>query len=343
MPVKQTSAKKDEVLFKNNQISVFDYDVQNFEEKESATLSECVHYKHTPSVTWINIDRVPPADFLERLGLGFDLHPVILEDIENINQRPKVEIMDDYVYVSVKMLTPDEKTKKINTEQVSIIAATKFVITFQQGLKGDTFEPVRALIRKGHTRIRSLGTDYLLYELVDSVVNKYFNVLETFGERIEALEQEVVRSPSNKTLRTIHTLKRDILQVRKSVWPLREVVSILERGETTLLKKSTRIYFRDIYERLIQIIDSLETYRDILSGLLDVYLSSVSNRLNGVMKVLTIITTIFMPLSFLAGLYGMNFTYMPGLHSIWGFPLMVISMSVIFLGMIVYFNKKGWI
>ncbi|HAT03299.1 MAG TPA: magnesium and cobalt transport protein CorA [Candidatus Magasanikbacteria bacterium] len=342
MPVKHT-ASKDHIILEKDQISIFDYNKDKFEEKDTGSLSDCIQYKNTPSVTWVNIDRVPPADFLKKLGLGFELHPIILEDIENLNQRPKVEFMDDYIYTSVKMLNPDPKTKKIQSEQVSIITAPKFVLTFQEGIKGDTFEPVRELIRKSHTRIRTLDTDYLLYELIDSIVNKYFSVLETFGERIETLENEVVKTPNPKTLKSIHTLKRDILHVRKSVWPLREVVSMLERSETMLIKKNTRIYFRDIYERLIQIIDSLETYRDILSGLLDVYLSSINNRLNSVMKILTIITTIFMPLSFLTGLYGMNFVYMPGLHSIWGFPIMLGAMSSVFIVMMIFFNKKKWL
>lgn len=341
MPVKKNNLHESPVL-PNNQITVFDYNSENLVEKDTKNLADCISYKDTPTVTWINIDRVPPANFLKKIGLGFELHPVILEDILNINQRPKVELMEDYIYVVFKMLTADAK-KKIKSEQVSIVMAKKFLLTFQQGVKGDSFERVRHLIRKDNTRIRSLGTDYLLYELVDSVVNNYFSILENITGRIETIEQEVVKNPTSKTLRSIHNLKREILHVRKSVWPLREVVSILERSESTLVKKGTRIYMRDIYERLIQIIDSLETYRDILSGLLDVYLSSINNRLNGIMKILTIITTIFMPLSFLTGVYGMNFLYMPGLHSLWGFPTMVGAMFFVFISMMLFFNRKGWL
>jgi magnesium transporter len=192
-------------------------------------------------------------------------------------------------------------------------------------------------------RIRSLGTDYLTYELIDGIVTNYFKVLEEFGERIEDLEAELIKNPTQKTLRSIYALKREILSLRKAIWPLREVVDILERGDSPLIKKGTRIYLRDIYDRVVQAMDTLETYRDMASGMLDIYLSSVSNRLNGVMKVLTIITTIFMPLSFLAGLYGMNFVHIPGLDSPIGFDIMVGVMVLVFIGMLLFFRKKGWL
>lgn len=314
------------------------------EEKETHDLADCVHYKNTPDVTWINIDNVPPLNFLSELGLGFDLHPVILEDIANPNQRPKIEILDDYIYLVLKMLTPDKAGKHVFvSEQVSIIMASKFVITLQQGVRGDAFDHPRELIHKEKTRIRSLGTDYLTYELIDGIVNNYFKVLEDFGERIEDLEAELIKNPGQKTLRSIYALKREVLGLRKAIWPLREVVDILERGDSRLIKKETRIYLRDIYDRVVQAMDTLETYRDMASGMLDIYLSSVSNRLNGVMKILTIITTIFMPLSFLAGLYGMNFRHMPGLDSPIGFDMMVGVMATVFIGMLLFFRKKGWL
>lgn len=329
---------------KDNLISVIDYSEAHLEEKETHDLADCVHYKNTPDVTWINIDNVPPLNFLSELGLGFDLHPVILEDIANPNQRPKIEILDDYIYLVLKMLTPDKAGKHVFvSEQVSIIMASKFVITLQQGVRGDAFDHPRELIHKEKTRIRSLGTDYLTYELIDGIVNNYFKVLEDFGERIEDLEAELIKNPGQKTLRSIYALKREVLGLRKAIWPLREVVDILERGDSRLIKKETRIYLRDIYDRVVQAMDTLETYRDMASGMLDIYLSSVSNRLNGVMKILTIITTIFMPLSFLAGLYGMNFRHMPGLDSPIGFDMMVGVMATVFIGMLLFFRKKGWL
>jgi len=241
-------------------------------------------------------------------------------------------------------LTPDKTNKHaFNSEQVSIVMASKFVITLQQGIRGDAFDHPRELIRKEKTRIRALGTDYLAYELIDGIVNNYFKVLEDFGDRIEDLESDLIKNPGQKTLRSIYALKREVLSLRKAVWPLREVVDILERGDSPLIKKDTRIYLRDIYDRVVQAMDTLETYRDMASGMLDIYLSSVSNRLNGVMKVLTIITTIFMPLSFLAGLYGMNFHQMPGLDSPIGFDMMVGLMALVFVGMLMFFKKKGWL
>jgi len=342
MATNKTKTAKERL--QENLISVIDYSETHLEEKQTYDLSECVRYKKTPEVTWINIDNVPPLGFLSELGLGFDLHPVVMEDIANPNQRAKIEVLDDYIYLVLKMITPGKPgSHPFVSEQVSIIVASKFVITLQQGVRGDAFEHTRELIRKEKTRIRSMGTDYLAYDLVDDIVGNYFKVLEDFGYRIELVEAELVKNPSTKTLRSIYAIKRDALILRKAIWPLREVVDILERSDSSLIKKSTLIYLRDIYDRLIQAMDTLETYREMASGMLDIYLSSVSNRLNGVMKVLTIITTIFMPLSFLAGLYGMNFKYMPGLDSPIGFGIIVGVMGTVFIGMIVYFNKKGWL
>lgn len=326
-----------------NKITVFDYDAKHFEELEIKNIKDAVKYKKQKTVTWINIDNVPPAEFLSELGFGFDLHPVVLEDIENVDQRPKVETLEGYIYIVLKMLTLDEAGRKIKNEQVSLIIADKFLITFQQGLTGDTFESVRRLIRKDGTRTRSAGTDYLGYELIDSIVAGYFTILEKFEDRIEEIEEELHKNPTNKTVRSIHQLKREILGLRKMVWPLREVINILERGDFPLIKKSTRIYLRDVYDRIVQVIDTIETYRDLLAAMLDLYLSTVSQRTNAVMKVLTIITTIFMPLSFLAGVYGMNFTDMPGVHSRYGFPIMLAVMALIFAGMLKFFRKKKWL
>ena len=302
-----------------------------------------MHFKETPSITWINIDKVPPIMFLKELQLGFDLHPVVIEDILNLNQRPKIEILDDYIYTVLKMLRLDEEKKRIIPEQVSIVLSHKFLITFQQGVRGDTFQPVRDLIGKTGTRIRTQGTDYLCYELIDSVVANYFDILEHFSNKIEVLEKEIATRPNSKTLHSIYSLKRTILHFRKSVWPLREVISMLERGESQLIKKSTRIYLRDLYDQMVQIVDAIDTYRDILSGLLDLYLSNVSNRTNSIMKVLTIITTVFMPLSFMTGYYGMNFSHLPGLNSNIAPILLTAAMLFVFAGMLWFFKKKQWL
>lgn len=322
---------------------IMDYNLSHVEEKKTTKLDECVPYKDTPTVTWINIDNVPPVNFLHKLGLGFDLHPVILKDIVTLNQRPKLELADDYVYLVLKMLYLDGERKHVVSEQVSFVVAKKFVISTQQGIIGDVFDAVRNAIRNETSTTRHSGTDYLGYKLLDAIVNGYFGVLELYGEKMEALEDEMLRDPTKKTLHALHHLKRGILDMRKAVWPLREVISSLERGDSPLIKNSTRIYLRDVYERVIQVIDTIETQRETLTGLLDVYLSSTSNKLNSVMKVLTMIATIFMPLSFLAGVYGMNFRYMPGLDFHYGFAAMIALMLWVFIGMIMYFRRKKWL
>lgn len=326
-----------------NNVYLFDYDAKNIEERAVSNINECIPYKKTKTVTWINIDQVPPISFLNDLQLGFDLHPVVVEDILNVNQRPKVEELKDYTFVALKMFNFDRKNNKIISEQTSIILANNFLVTFQQGVKGDNFEGIRNLIRQDNSRIRSLGTDYLCYELINSIVSNYFNVLDEFSLYIERLEKEMIERPTPSTLNKIYHFKRQILELRKSVWPLREIIHILERSESKLIKDATKIYLRDIYESLIQVVDVIETYRDILSGMLDVYLSSISNKTNSVMKVLTIITTIFMPISFLAGFFGMNFQHLPGLNSPSGPIYLSIIMLVIFVSMIVFLKVKKWI
>jgi magnesium transporter len=325
-----------------NNVYLFDYDEKNIEEKPVFNINECIPYKDTNTVTWINIDRVPPVSFLEDLRLGFDLHPVVEEDILNTNQRPKVEELENYIFLVLKMFNFDKKTSKIYPEQISIVLANNFILTFQQGVKGDNFEPVRKMIRNEKSRIRSQGTDYLCYELINCIVSNYFNILEEFSSHIDELEREMMQRPAPETLNKIYNFKRQILDLRKSAWPLREAIHAVERSESKLVKDSTRIYFRDVYENLIQIVDIIETYRDILSGMLDVYLSSIGNKTNSVMKVLTIITTVFMPISFLAGFFGMNFKYLPWIENTSGPIFISLFMAFIFIGMLVFVKKKKW-
>jgi magnesium transporter len=322
-------------------ITIIDYDETHFQEKEAKSIEECFTFKEKPTVTWINVEGIHQVEILEKLGECYGFHPLILEDILNTDQRPKTEDFGDYLYIVLKMLYPNNS--EVVTEQISLILGLNFVISFQEGIKGDVFDPVRDRIRTDKGKIRQLGADYLAYSLIDSIVDHYFIILEKLGEKIESLEEKLVISPTPETLQTIHNLKREMIFLRKSVWPLREVISGLERGESFLIKESTRIYLRDVYDHTIQVIDNVETFRDMLSGMLDIYLSSVSNRLNAVMKVLTIIATIFMPLTFLAGLYGMNFKYMPELSWPWGYPLALFIMLAIALSMLVYFKKKKWL
>lgn len=323
-------------------ITLMDYNEKQYQEKEVATVEECFPFKDTPTVTWINIDGIHDEAVIEKIGTHFGVHPLILEDIMNTTQRPKMEDFGDYVFLVLKMFNYDEKNNEENIEQMSLILGRNFVISFQEK-QGDAFDPVRERIRKGNSRLRKTGSDYLAYALIDAIVDSYFFILEKLGERIEFTEDELVSDPRPATLQEIHNLKREMIFLRKSVWPLREVISGLERAESSLIQKSTGIFIRDVYDHIIQVIDNIETYRDMLSGMLDIYLSSVSNRMNEVMKVLTIIATIFIPLTFLAGVYGMNFKFMPELGWRWGYFAIWVVMVVVAVFMLVHFKRRKWL
>jgi magnesium transporter len=323
-------------------ITLIDYDESHFQEREVKKIEECFLFKEKPSVTWINVDGLHQVEVIEKLGECYGLHPLVLEDILNTDQRPKTEDYGEYLYVVLKALELSNKSNEIETEQISLILGPNFVFSFQER-EGDTFDPVRDRIRNNKGRIRKMGADYLAYALLDSIVDNYFIILEKLGEKIELVEEKLVTHPTHETLQTIHHLKREMLFLRKGVWPLREVINGLGRGESSLVKEPTRVYLRDVYDHTIQTIDTIETYRDMVSGMLDIYLSSVSNRLNSVMKVLTIIATIFMPLTFLAGIYGMNFKFMPELEWRWGYPLVWLIMAGIGISMLIYFKKRKWL
>jgi magnesium transporter len=322
-------------------ITIVDYDETHFQEKEAKTIEECLALKDKPTVMWINVDGLHQVEILEQLGDCLGVHPLVLEDILNTGQRPKIEDFGDYIFVVLKMLY-DDKSNGIATEQISLILGPNFVVSFQER-EGDVFNPIRERIRRVRGRIRKMGADYLAYTLLDSIVDSYFIVLEKLGEKIELLEEELVTNPTTETLQTIHDLKTEMVFLRKSVWPLREIISGLERGESALIQESTGIYLKDVYDHTIQVIDTVETFRDMVSGMLDIYLSSVSNRMNEVMKVLTIIATIFIPLTFIAGIYGMNFQYMPELGWRWGYLMVWLVMLVIGALMLVYFRRRRWL
>jgi magnesium transporter len=265
-----------------------------------------------------------------------------MEDILHTDQRPKMEDFEDYIFIVTKMLFFDQEKRELKAEQLSLILGENYVVTFQERV-GDVFEPIRERIRKGKGRVRKMQSDYLAYALIDAVVDHYFIVLEKIGETVESLEEELVTNPTPETLQAIHHLKRELIFLRKSVWPLRELISGLERGEASLIQEKTTVFLRDVYDHTIQVIDTVESLRDMVSGMLDVYLSSVSNRMNEVMKVLTIIATIFIPMTFIAGIYGMNFENMPELKWPWGYPLVwcvILAIGIVMLG---YFKKKKWL
>jgi magnesium transporter len=323
-------------------ITVIDYNKDEFQKKEGVKAEDCYPFKDKDSITWINIDGVHNTGVIEKIGEFFDFHPLLLEDIGDTTQRPKTEDFDNYIFVVLKMLYFDEKSKKIEIEQVSLILGKNFVISFQEK-KGDVFDSVRERIEKGKGRIRKMGSDYLLYCLIDAVVDGYFNVLEKIGDKIEELEEDIVEQTDPKSLNHIHKAKKEMISLRRSVWPLREVVNSFTRDKTSLISKNVIIYFRDVYDHTFQVIDTVETFRDMLSGLHDTYLSSISNKMNEIMKVLTMFASIFIPLTFIAGVYGMNFSFMPELDWRWGYFTVWGIIIIVGISMLFYFKRKKWL
>ena len=351
-PVKRHSKKKagsppgtlvhiGEKKAENVRITYIDYNEQSFQEKQVTNIEECFPFKETPTVTWINIDGIHEVNIIEKIGKHFDLHPLILEDILHTTQRPKFEDYDSHLFIVLRMLMSGSEKQLVQSEQVSIVVGRNFVISFQESI-GDVFEPIRDRLRNSKGRIRKMGSDYLAYALLDAVVDGYFSVLETIGDTIEFIEERLAKEPTEAILRQIHSLKREMIFLRKSIWPLRELISNLQRNESGLIAESTGVFLRDVYDHTIQVIDTVESFRDIVSGMLDLYLSSISNKMNAVMKVLTIIATIFIPLTFVAGIYGMNFKYMPELEWRWSYAVVWLVMIAIAVGMIKYFRNKKW-
>lgn len=320
-------------------ISLIEYDEKELVEKEFATIDECMAHLNPAQVKWINVDGIHRADVVEKIGNLFNIHPLTLEDIVNTEQRSKFEDYETYVVAVMKMLSYDQH---LQSEQLSIILMENTVISFQEADGNDVFDFVRNRLRQGKGRIRKFKADYLAYSLIDAVVDSYFTILEKIGDKIEMLEDELIKHPSTKTLTYIHHMKREMIYLRKAAWPLRELISNLERSESKLIKKGTGIYLRDVHDHAIRVIDTVETFRDLLSGMMDIYLSSVSNKMNEVMKTLTIISTIFIPVTFIAGVYGMNFDYMPELRSRYGYIGVWIVMFAVMGAMVIYFKRKKW-
>ena len=324
-------------------ITVIRYDEAQVQEMQIEAIAECPVLEGDSAVIWVNVDGLHQAEVLEVLGERFGLHPLVVEDILHTDQRPKLEDYDEYIFVVLKSLYHgDPQGDEIEVEQISLVLGPNYVLSFQERA-GDEFDSVRERIRSNKGRLRKMGTDYLAYSLIDLIVDRYFVVLERLGERIELLEDELVAEPTTETLQVIHRLKMEMVVLRKSIWPLREVIGALERGESPLIQETTGVYLRDVHDHTIQVIDTIETFRDIVSGMLDIYLSSVSNRMNEVMKVLTIIATVFIPLTFIAGVYGMNFKHMPELEWWWGYPVLWLVMIVIAAFMVAFFRRKKWL
>lgn len=323
-------------------ISVFSYNSHELIEKENISIEELKNLSASDNFLWVNIEGINHVEQVKLICDFYEIHPLTMEDILSVEQRPQIDESENYLFVALKMLQFDQEKRKTLGEQVSFILRKNMVITFQEK-KGDTFEAVRVRLRAGKGRIRNDGSDYLLYALIDTVVDNYFVVLEKFGDELEEIEERIMLQGRKRDFSMLYELKREMIHIRRSVWPLREVVSKLERDDIKLIKKSTRIYIRDVYDHTIQAIDSVETYRDFISSLSDLYQSVISNKLNEVMKTLTILSAIFIPLTFIAGVYGINFENVPEFS--WDYGYAYFWILIIAVGSVtgIIFKIKKWI
>jgi magnesium transporter len=324
-------------------IEAFFYNESGYDERSFDSFEECSQAITPDKVVWINIIGLNRPDIIEAAGARFGLHPLLLEDVLNTEQRPKLEEYENCLFVALKMLR--YIGEELDIEHVSLVQGGTFVISFQEH-PGDVFDSIRDRIRTGKGRIRKLGADFLAYALIDTVVDNYFSIMEHIGDDIEILDSAIIDGTDGNspyTLRRLNALKRELIYLRKSIWPIREVANGFEKVESNLITQAILPYYRDVYDHTIQVIDSLETFRDILNSMHDTYLSTISNRMNEVMKVLTMISTLFMPLSFLAGLYGMNFHFMPELEWKWGYYALLVVMGAIGGSMITFFRSKKWL
>ncbi|NHJ04277.1 MAG: magnesium and cobalt transport protein CorA [Candidatus Heimdallarchaeota archaeon] len=323
------------------QINFICYDEKNFEEFKIENVNTLKDLFKEKQVNWVDIVGTKNLDIIKSIGENFNIHPLIVEDIYSTDQRLKIDYFPDYAFIVVKAVNYI-KGEIFELEQINIIFGKNFVFSFQEFLPNQ-FEQIFERIKQAKGRVRKFGADYLVYVLLDILVDNYFTIMEDFSERIDELQEILIDNPSPKVLQEIYELKKDLIKIRKAAWPLREVVSQISKIGAEFFNESTNIYFRDVYDHVIQIIDTLETYRDMLSGMVDIFMSSVSNKMNEIMKVLTIIATIFIPLTFIAGVYGMNFQFMPELAWKWGYLTIMCLMIVIGIGMIVFFRRKKWL
>jgi len=326
----------------STKITVFEYDASHVQERQLGSVEECGECKDSKGVVWINIDGIHDISVVETVGKIFGIHPLVQEDIVNTNQRPKVEEYDSYLFAIVKMLSEEQYSSALQAEQVSMIVTPRIVISFQEK-EGDVFDPLRERLRTGKGTVRQRGSDYLAYCLIDAIVDHYFLIMENLEDRILPLEEQVIDDPQPRVLQSIHHLKNDLVFLRRSLWPLREMLARMDRDRLPLIQEDTRPFLRDVHDHTIQIIELLESFQEILSGLMDVHLTSISNRMNNIMKLLTVIATIFIPLTFIAGVYGMNFRNMPELTWRWGYPAVLGLMALVFVGMLIFFKRRKWL
>ena len=324
------------------QIHLMEYDREGLHERHLAAIEEAFACRDTPMVTWVDIDGLQEVEVVRKIGDEFGIHPLVQEDILNATQRPKLEDHGSYLFIVAKMIYGGEG-QRIETEQLSLVVGTNYVISFQEKAGRDIFESVRERLRHNRGAIRQYGADHLAYALLDTTVDHYFGVMENLGDQVDQLEDTLLEKPEANMLLAIQQLRREVLFIRQAAWPLREVVNQLYRETSPLVAQETRLYLRDIYDHLVQMIDTVEIFREIVVGLLDLYLFNLNNRMGEVMKVLTIFTSIFIPLTFIVGVYGMNVHHMPELDVPWAYPALWVVMISIGVGMVLFFRKKRWL
>jgi magnesium transporter len=323
-------------------ITVVDYGKEHFEKRSVPSLKETLEYRNKPSITWVIVEGLADASIIADIGEHFDIHPLVLEDILNTHQRPKLEDHDSYLYIVLKSLVAQGGPFAVNYEQVSMLVLKDFVFTFKE--KADPLLlPVLHRLENSRGRFRSLGADYLMYAILDTIVDQNFGLMDQLEEALTFLEDEIFSKPTPAVLGKIQDFKREIIKMRRYISPIRDLVGGLLRSESGLIQDSTHIYLRDVHDHVLRITESIETHRDILSSLLEIYLSSISSKMNEVMKVLTVFASIFIPLTFLTGIYGMNFDIMPELHWNWAYPALWVAFIAISVVLLVYFRRKGWI
>ncbi|KXH75860.1 MAG: magnesium transporter [Candidatus Thorarchaeota archaeon SMTZ-45] len=331
-----------EKLTKEPIVTIIDFNQQEFKEHKHASCEDCIPSERTDVIRWIHVQGVHDIDLIQRIGSNFGIHPLILEDIVHTHQRPKAESLPESIYIILRAFEYNTEDKILDSEQLSFLLGNHYLLSFQESEK-PLFEQIKNRLSNNLGRIRKSNSDYLTYSLIDLITDQYFVILDELSERIEALEDEVAEVPTNETLQEIHSLKRDIITLRRNIWPIRDIASRLLREDSNLIETSTQMYLRDLNDHVVQINDLLETYRETLTGIMDIYLSRVSNRLNEVMKVLTVISTIFIPLTLIASIYGMNFRVMPELEIPWSYPLLLTTMITLGIVLTLYFRQKRWI
>ncbi|MCK8481863.1 magnesium/cobalt transporter CorA [Psychroserpens algicola] len=324
-------------------VEIINYSKDQYKSINSNRVEDAFDFKGNDHVTWININGLNDIKAIETIGLHYHLHPLTLEDIVNTNQRPKIEEFENYLFVVFKMLYI-KNDDELYYEHMSLIVGEDYVITFQEA-DGDVFDDLRERLSTAKGRIRTQGSDYLMYTLLDAIVDNYFTVIEAFGDKVEELESALFQSEDTgpDTPQVIQKLKQEILKIRRSIYPLREVINRMEKIECAFIEEKTHSYLRDLYDHIIQVNESVDLYREMIWSLMDMYMTIISNKMNEIMKVLTIIATIFIPLTFIAGIYGMNFENMPELHTEYGYFILIGVMCVLFIFMLIYFRRKHWL